>query len=580
MSGPVAAVSGAVCGRAVGVSRVPDAAAVVAARLAVVAPELVDGFWAAVPRAGEVVGRRLVDALCRERVGEARRRFGGSGRWHGFDRFVVDRLAVAEPVDLLPAEVRDRRGWALTAELTNAVVNLAVAVARSPEGGGLPRWLGSADEWAVRAEGLAVAGHNLHPCGRTRLGWDVDDVLAHDVESGATRVGFVAVRRDLHVGDDVVGALSAAYPGIPVAPSGFVAQPVHAWQWEAVVRRRYPELVRSGMLRPLAGELVVVPTAAVRTVLLPVGRDGGRHYLKLSVDIQVTSTRRTISVASTRNGPVLSAVLSRLVADDEAGGRLVLLPETAGAAVGVGSGRDVSAIVREGLAGRLEPGEVAVPGVALAVGAVLAARVDEYGRVRGCVDRAAAALGFVAEYARVLLAPLLRLATRFGVGLEAHLQNCLPTFRGGVPYRMVVRDFAGLRVHRPRLAGAGVSVALAPGSVVGTDDVQVMWAKVGYTALQAHLGELVLGLTGSHGLDESAAWRAVRAVVDEVCEGLRADPVVAARAVADHAALTAGLVPHKALVRMRLAGAGDVYVPVRNPLADGGFSGAAPEDVR
>jgi len=25
-------------------------------------------------------------------------------------------------------------------------------------------------------------------------------------------------------------------------------------------------------------------------------------------------------------------------------------------------------------------------------------------------------------------------------------------------------------------------------------------------------------------------------------------------------------VPHKALVRMRLAGTGDIYVPVRNPL--------------
>ena len=30
--------------------------------------------------------------------------------------------------------------------------------------------------------------------------------------------------------------------------------------------------------------------------------------------------------------------------------------------------------------------------------------------------------------------------------------------------------------------------------------------------------------------------------------------------------LTAPVVPHKALVRMRLAGNGDVYVPVRNPL--------------
>jgi hypothetical protein len=47
----------------------------------------------------------------------------------------------------------------------------------------------------------------------------------------------------------------------------------------------------------------------------------------------------------------------------------------------------------------------------------------------------------------------------------------------------------------------------------------------------------------------------VRSVVDEVLEG---HP--------DHAFFTAPTLPHKALTRMRLAGAGDVYVPVRNPL--------------
>ena len=34
----------------------------------------------------------------------------------------------------------------------------------------------------------------------------------------------------------------------------------------------------------------------------------------------------------------------------------------------------------------------------------------------------------------------------------------------------------------------------------------------------------------------------------------------------DHAFLTAPVVPHKALVRMRLARSGDLYVPVPNPL--------------
>ena len=46
-----------------------------------------------------------------------------------------------------------------------------------------------------------------------------------------------------------------------------------------------------------------------------------------------------------------------------------------------------------------------------------------------------------------------------GVGLEAHLQNSIPIFLDGVPHRIAFRDFAGLRLHLPRLAERGVDAA-------------------------------------------------------------------------------------------------------------------------
>jgi siderophore synthetase component len=202
-----------------------------------------------------------------------------------------------------------------------------------------------------------------------------------------------------------------------------------------------------------------------------------------------------------------------------------------------------------------------VPGGALPI--VLPELVGEYVRTTGG-DPAA----WLDAYARLLLPPLLRLTAR-GVALEAHLQNCLPTFVAGVPHRLAVRDFAGLRLHLPRLTAQGLTLNLWPSSVIGTTDEDVLRAKIGYTALQAHLGEVVIQLGAAFGLDEGRAWRAVRAVVDETYEGLGDDP--AARR--DHAALTAPMVPHKALVRMRLAGAGDEYLPVRNPLHRPGRTG-------
>ncbi|HET8657445.1 MAG TPA: IucA/IucC family C-terminal-domain containing protein [Micromonosporaceae bacterium] len=576
----------------VGTAAAGLAAAAGAARreLARAAPELVDAFHNALPAAAAVVGRKLVEALHREGLhgaaGDPRAAFGR----------VECPVAPADPAALLEPlhhPARDR----LAAEVTDATVNLALAYARRPAveaqaraaaGAAQARdLLGCAaalpgDDYAVLLERLATEGHNLHPCGRTRLGWAPRDVLAHDLETPGTAVRLAAVRCAAHRGDDIGAALRASYPWLPAAPPGHRVQPLHAWQLDHLLRHR-PDL--AGLLHPLdAPELPAVPTGALRTLLLTPAAPGRRahrpgapagcRYLKLSLDIQVTSTRRTISVASTRNGPVVSALLARVLADEPAGHRVLLLAEPAGAALDAGAGRDrdAAAILRQGLAGRLGPGEVAVPAAALTArspltgGTLLSELVDRYAAARGHGARPVAALAFLTGYAALLLPPVLALCTRYGIGLEAHLQNCLPTFVAGVPHRMVLRDLAGLRLHLPRLRARGLAPRLWPGSVVATTDVDVLRAKVAYTAFQAHLGELVLALRGSHGLDEPAAWRAVRGVVDEAYAGLAGDRAGAGAARADHAFLTAPQVPHKALVRMRLAGGGDCYVPVHNPL--------------
>ncbi|MEV6302107.1 IucA/IucC family protein [Actinoplanes sp. NPDC051861] len=518
--------------RSVSTGRLATAAAHTEAALAVHAPHLADAFLAQLPHAADTVGRRLRAALVRENLTPPFAR----GEQHAFNRVEYPTSGVGDPVDLLAG--LDNGPFA--AEIRNAVINLAIALARfdTAEPDSNP------DRDAVRLERLAVAGHNLHPCGRTRLGWDTVDVLAHDLEAGHTTIGFIAVRDDHHLGDDLGTRL-----GLPEAPPGYRTQPVHAWQRD-LVTSRYAALFTDGVLRHLDGQLDAVPTAALRTLLLP---ETG-HYLKLSLDIQVTSTRRSISIASTRNGPALSQLLHRLVDGDPDGHRLILLAETAGAAVPAGSGRDLSAIARDGLTGRLTDGEHAVPGSALpahdpATGTtVLAGLVDTHGH--GPAD-------WLTAYTRLLLPPLLRLATR-GVALEAHLQNCLPTFVAGRPHRLALRDFAGLRLHPGRLAAAGHHLDLWPGSVVATGDTALLLAKLGYTALQAHLGELVISLQQTHGLAEDRSWRIVREIVDETYDRIGGHP--------DHATLTAPTVPHKALVRMRLAGEGDIYLPVSNPL--------------
>jgi siderophore synthetase component len=571
------------------------------AELAAHEPQLAPLLRRELPRAADIVSRRLLAAALREGLvdpdGETVR-VPASGASvtltpHGFGRLEPAQTVAGDPGRLLDA-VAGREVPAVRAELADAAVNLALALARrsTMEGELLARARdgGAADlveltdgmdvdERTVAFERLATDGHNLHPCGRTRLGWRVDDLLAHDLESPVTSVGFLAVRRDLLLGDDTAaellgpGDVAEAVGAAGLDPARYAVTPVHPWQRRHVLGGRYADLAAGGALVPLDVALPALVTSALRTLLVP----GTGRFVKLSLDIQVTSTRRTISVASTRNGPALSRLLPDLVADD----RILLMAETSGSAVAIAGDplrqRDLAAIVRSGLVGRLAQDEVAIPGSALPATdpvsgtTVVAGLVRRFARTRGIATPQSAATAFLEKYARLLLPPMLGLATRHGIALEAHLQNCLPTFVDGVPHRLAVRDMAGMRIHAPRLARSlGAAPPLWSGSVTVTEDLDVMRAKVGYTALQAHLGEVILRLVESHGLDEASAWAAVRSIVDEVYDELAGVAGLTAAAREDHAFLTAPAVPHKALLRMRLravAGeSGDHYVAVANAI--------------
>ncbi|HEX5496545.1 MAG TPA: IucA/IucC family protein [Mycobacteriales bacterium] len=550
---------------------------------------------------------------------------------HAFGRITVGhpvlhlRDGAAEPVDRpehLAALLADAggptdtgAGWArVAAEVADGATNLALALARAAAAHRAARRagaaLGAADcvelaglvaaaepvfDPSVFLEKLSTGGHNLHPCARTRLGMGPVDLLRHDVEAtGPTDLVLVGVRRDRvtsapdRSGRDVGELLLDAYPRLAaaVADAGldraeFLFLPVHRWQLDRVVRVRYAERIADGEVCPVPGaRLPAQPTVALRTLLTEPAPDGRRFFVKTALDVQITSTRRTISVQTAANGPMFSALLERIAAAEPAlSDRVVLLPELAGASYR--DDRSLTALVRADLAGRLRPGEVAVPGCALYARSplgsgrrtVLAELVDRYAAHRGEIRRDVAALRFLDDYASVLLGATVRLMVKYGIGLEAHLQNTVPTFVAGVPARVAFRDWGGMRVHLPRLARRGHRPAVRAGSLTVTRDIAVTRAKFAYTVLQNHLGEIVIGLAGSHRAGEAAGWERIGAVLGRVLAGLAAeaerdgDADLARDVAADTRVLRAPSLPHKALVTMRLhPDGGDRYVPVPNPL--------------
>lgn len=516
------------------------------------------------------------------------------------------------------------RWRSFAAEVADSVANLALAYARSARHRAALRQaavrLGASDaldlaqmvaghdaghDVTVFFERLNTEGHNLHPCGRGRLGMRAADLLRHDLESEApTDLILTGVQRARvestpdEFGRDIGQLLRAEYPGLDTAirehfhaerldPAGYEFVPVHAWQLERVVRPLFAEEITQRVVVPVpTARLSGVPTASLRTLLTERSPAGRRLLVKTALDVLIGSTRRSISAHTTNNGPRYSRLLRQIIEGEPAlSDRVVLLDELAGASYRPLAhdpdpdrrARALSALVRSDISTYLRPGELPVPGCALFARSpvtgrsLLAELLTRYAAARGVPGPGMAGLRFAEEYAALLLPVFVILMTKYGIAVEAHLQNCVPTFVGGVPTRMVLRDWGGMRIYPPRLRRQGLQVDARPGAVTVTDNIHLMRAKALYTVLSNHLSEVVTHLAAQSGVDPRPAWQRIRAILEALLAGLEADPALRENVAADRAALLAPTLPIKAFVRMRLdPDGGDQYVPARNPLHEYG----------
>lgn len=417
-------------------------------------------------------------------------------------------------------------------------------------------------------EPLAVHGHHLHPLARTRLGWTTHDRNRYDLETSQTfPIRFVAAKREtVDLSTDTAKSaidtqLAQHHPQLSEhLDPDHVLIPIHPWQYHNVIKTRHTAAFDSGALTDLPHlQIAATPTASIRTLLANSG-----IYLKCSLDIHITSTRRGISPATAKNGPELSTVLTKIINNDTTlKERITILKEHASVSLPADSPhpRDLTCILRQPLSTVLRPDEHGIPATALPARSpisghsILTELIDRLAH-HTTQNRQAAAKTFLHRYSDLLATSTMHLAGHYGIAAEAHLQNSIPTFdHTGMPQRIIIRDFGGARIHLPRLHAAQHHPPLHPHTVTTTHDINTMRDKIAYTVFQNHLAALINNLS-LHGLIESnEAWDIVTDIV-----------TTADIPIEDTNYYTAPTAAHKALLTMRLRETGDHHISVTNPM--------------
>ena len=312
-----------------------------------------------------------------------------------------------------------------------------------------------------------LRGHPWIIANKGRIGFDVDDLLDYAPESGSDvsllwlgadraiaetaqvpGLGHQTVVRD-QVGEEFFERLRERAAKAGFDPDTCVYVPVHPWQWANRVATLHAGDLARGELALLGeGPARYRAQLAIRTMTDI--DDPTRRYLKLPVSVLNTSVYRGLPRERTIAAPALTEWLSRVVEGDpflaETG--MILLGEVAGVGVrhrtydaidGVPYQHTemLGAIWRDPVEPRLHDGERAVSLAALLHG-------DPHGDtfVRALVDRSGlSSADWLKQLNDAVLPPLFHVLYRYGVMFSPHGQNCMIVHRGGVPTRLVVKDF-------------------------------------------------------------------------------------------------------------------------------------------
>jgi siderophore synthetase component len=535
----------------------------------------------------------------------------------------VKLLDLLKEEDVIEGDINDEQFQRFRKEIQNSTANFALALAgaeqrtiemaqemnHAPLSSSL-KWVQqkiAEDPWFSPLsfyEQWVVDGHTIHPCSKTKFGLAVSDVIRYSPEWGSyPEIALAAVRKTrcnvtTLKEESPSELLYREYPELKkhvtiklyekgLAAADYELIPVHPWQFHHTLPVLYKDVLQNHDIVPIADFSIKAAALVSFRSLAPVQkRAQHKHHIKTAINIQTTSAVRTVSPASTMNGPHISKLLTHILnKENRFNNRFIMLEEKTGIYYSPLNknlsedektilGKNLASIFRENPENHLEEDEVLMPAAALIAKSpvsgqyVIEELIDQFAETHQISNRNEAAVSFMERYVENSLPGFLTMMSRYGISLEGHLQNSVPVFKNGALVKIIVRDYGGIRILKERLERQHLSVELAAGSAILTENADELRNVFSHAIFQNHLGELIACLVRTMEIEEEQLWKPIIKVCKSVFNELKQDSFIKEQAYEDEKVLFSPTLELKALATMRLLD--DItdysYTKVPNPL--------------
>lgn len=491
-------------------------------------------------------------------------------------------------------------------DLNNSVTNMAIALSYQAytlanNKKSLYELIMNAEDSYLSSEQFVIEGHPIHPGAKLRKGMSSETVINYSAEfSNAISLQFVLIHKSIAKVQTYTGEendlLFKSFEGLEATVMDYVGRDqinqyyvmvVHPWQYDHILLQEYKEELKTNRLIPIDYQQSYYAGLSFRT-LMPKYPKKSPH-IKLSTNVHITGEIRTLSEQTTINGPQITHILNDIKQKDSLFKHINadIIDELAGihfynsldkVTTRTKRSEQLGTLFRTNIYHLIKNETTPIIPSALVSSTIyndeplIVSLINKYKEKNKFPTFEIAALSWIKQYSQALIDITIPLYVKYGIALEAHLQNSIATFsENGRLDRLYIRDFEGLRVDRIRLNKMGYSTAsFHEKSLILSDQPQTVFNKVFYSSIQNHLGELIVSITKSSGDSnfEKQLWQLIRDILIAKLNDIANDIDDQQRVKNIKSILLAPKIDYKCVTTMRLTDEADyyTYIKVDNPL--------------
>ncbi|UXR69204.1 MULTISPECIES: IucA/IucC family protein [unclassified Staphylococcus] len=457
----------------------------------------------------------------------------------------------------------------------------------------------------LASEQAVVEGHPIHPGAKLRKGMTADETIAFSSEyEHAMPLRFILVHKDyvrVQQNDKSLDTiLYEAFDGLEAAcqHAGEVTQRnlhdyqlmvVHPWQYDHILSEDYVEELQNQVIIPVSYTYDYYAGLSFRTLMPKLPKQ--LPHIKLSTNVHITGEIRTLSEQTTHNGPLMSQILRDITTNDTWFSQVPASAVDELAGVHFFSTHDetdaqerrseqLGTLLRHNIYHDLEDTDLPLIPSSLIVGtpqqdsSLIIELVERYRQHHLELDQHTAIQQWFSRYAAALIDYEMPLLIKYGIALEAHLQNTIAVFNkeDGLLKHMYIRDFEGLRIDEAQLNKMGYDTShFHEKSRILTNSQKSVFNKAFYATVQNHLGELVVALSDYYDMPslEMDLWQIVRHHIQSLFKAFYENDFDAERLHKIEDIFFNPVIDYKCVTTMRLLDEAHAYtyVKVDNPLA-------------